>query len=62
MGSHAKTDIGLSGLERRKMVAHSYTLEAPADILNETCLLECVQTQCKIDREIRIMEILDEMD
>jgi hypothetical protein len=44
VGTHAQADKHLAGLERRKVITHADTLEAAADILNKTCLLECIQT------------------
>ena len=50
VGAHSQTDKHLAGLERRKVITDAYTLEAAANILNETCLLECIQTHCEIYR------------
>lgn len=43
------------------MITDSYSLEAPAHILHETCFLECVYTPGEIHREVRIMKVLGQM-
>jgi hypothetical protein len=43
MSTHAKPDKQLTRIERRKVVSHTNTLEAAADILDKSCSLECIQ-------------------
>ena len=42
VGTHAEAEKHLACLELRKVIAHSNTLEAAADVLDESRSLECI--------------------
>ena len=62
MGPHAERKESLTCLHLRKMITDSYPLETPSHIFDQTRLLECIPADRDIDREIRIMDVLYQMD
>jgi hypothetical protein len=61
MSPHSHSYKHLSGLERRKVIADSYPLKTPADVLYKACLFECIDSIGKADRQVGIMKFLNQM-
>ena len=57
MRAHTQAEKHLTRLELRKMIAHSYALEAFADVFYQTGFLECIHAECEIHRKVRSISL-----